>query len=224
MGPQALPVPQLHRIKARAGALQMAGLEVGGHFRQREQGRLATRMAKAKQVIADRRGAVARFAQLTERLGASALGQRRAVRADEQREVTVARRAHPECLEHQQLARRVGQMVFAAQGMRDAHQRIIHGVGKEECGRTVFTADDKIADVGAIDLLRTMNEIIEDQLPIARHPKPQRGRRAGGEAAGDFARIELRTGSGVARRPARGQLRPTAEFKFLAAAEARIGG
>ena len=77
-------------------------------------------MPEAEQMIAHRRARVAGLAQLAHAGGAMALGQRRAVGAQQQRHVAVVRRRQCQRLEQQALARRIAQVILAAQHVGDA--------------------------------------------------------------------------------------------------------
>ncbi len=114
-------------------------------------------------------------------------------------------------------------MILAAQDVGHLHERVIDRIREEKGRRAVFPPDDKITDVRAIDPLRAMHQIIELQLPIGRHAKPQRRPIARGQARGASIGRERRAGARIARRPAGRELSPAAQFQFCAAAKAWIG-
>ena len=88
-------------------------------------------MPEPEQVIEERRGEVAALAVLAHARRAVALGQRRAVGADDQRRRARSAARQPERGENQQLARRIGQVVLAAQHVRHPHAGIVHGIAKK---------------------------------------------------------------------------------------------
>ena len=94
------------------------------------------------------------------------LRQRRAVHAEQQRDVRVLRHGQLQRLEHQHLPRRVGQVIVAAQHERDAHQRVVDRVREEERRAAVGATDDEVADVVAGEALLAVDDIVEaDDLP-----------------------------------------------------------
>ncbi len=59
------------------------------------------------------------------------LRQRCAVGADQQSHMPVPRATQAQRIQHHELARRIGQMIVAAQHLRDAHQRVVDGIAKK---------------------------------------------------------------------------------------------
>ena len=127
-------------------------------------------MAETEQVIGQRLRQVALLAQGTQRLRAVALGQRRSIRAGQQGQMSVARRRQFQRLQDQQLARRIAQVIVAAQQMRHAGQRIIDGIGKEERGRAVGPPQHEVADLGMRETLRAVHQVLECRLRPAPAP------------------------------------------------------
>ena len=188
-----LPHVELLLIKARRGAAQMLRIERGRHLLKAQQPVLRARVPEAKQVIGEGERQVAAFAVLTHADRAVALGERRAIRAHDQRHVPVGgRAAGPSAAQNQQLPRRIGEVILPAQRLRHAHGGIIDGIGEEERGGAIGPADHEIADVIAEEALRSVHEIHErDALP-GRHAKAQRRAEPLGARAQRAARREAR--------------------------------
>ena len=74
----------------------------------------------------------------------------------------------------QELARRIGQMILAAQHVRDPHARIVHGIAEEERRGAVGAPHDEVADVVAQEALRAVHEIDEFDALAQRHAETQR--------------------------------------------------
>src|SRR5262249_6227372 len=120
------------------------------------------------------------------------------------------------------LARRVGEVILAAQHQADPHTRIVDGIREEEGRGTIGPAHHEIANVIALEALRSVNEIHELE-PLTRwHGKAQRRRDTRGETPGALGLGELATGAPVARRAAGGELRTARELELQRRAEARI--
>ena len=58
-----------------------------------------------------------------------------------------SRAAHAQRIQQHELARRIGEMIIAAQHLGDSHRRVIDGVAKEERRRAVVAPNDEIADI-----------------------------------------------------------------------------
>ncbi len=91
-----------------------------------------------------------------------------------QSDMTVGRSAHAERLQQHDLTRGVGQMIIAAQHLRDAHGGIVNRVAKKERRRAVFAANDEIADVVGRKSLRPVHRVREFNDLIDGHRKAQR--------------------------------------------------
>ena len=134
------------------------------------------------------------------------LRQRRAVHAEQQRDVRVARDRQAERLQDQHLARRVRHVIVAAQDQRHAHQRIVERVREEERRAAVGPTNDEVADVVGGEALLAMHDVVErDDLPAG-----TRNRSAAGMAAHQALRAlllgQLAAVPGIARRLARCEL------------------
>ena len=64
-------------------------------------------------------------------------------------------------IEQHELARRIGEVIVAAQDVRDAHDRVVDGVAEEERSGAVLAADDEIADVVRGESLRAVHQVDE---------------------------------------------------------------
>src|SRR4029077_7949338 len=124
--------------------------------------------------------------------------------------------------EDHELAWRIGEVIHAAQHMRNAHARIIHGVAEKERGRTVRAPHDKVADIVAEETLRAVHEIHEVDARAGRHAKAQSGVEAALAATRTRRGVKLAAGAGVARRVAGGELRAPRDLKLERRAVARI--
>ena len=127
-----LPVHQLRLLETRRRAAEMFGPEMRGHVGGREPAVDIGGVPQAEQVIEQRRRQESALAKLLHAGAAVPLGQRRAVGAHQQADMAVAGPPHAERIEQHQLARRIGEMIVAAQHVRDAHHRIIDGIAKKE--------------------------------------------------------------------------------------------
>ena len=125
---------------------QLLELELGDHAVPVEDLVLAVRPAEQRQVVDDRLRQVAEVAELADRGGAVALGELAAVRAQHQRVMREVRRRGTERAEQQQLAGRVGQVVVAADDVRDAHVAVVDDRGEVVAGDAVRAHDDEVAD------------------------------------------------------------------------------
>ena len=152
-----------------------------------------------------------------------ALGQRRAVRAHQQRQVPVGGRTQFERLEHQQLARRVGQVVFAAQHVRDAHFGIVDGIAEEEGRAAVGAPQDEVADVVGGETLRPMHHVVEFDRLAGGNAKTGGRRDALRALAHAGFGGQLAAGARIARGAAGRQLRLARQLQFQRRAIAGIG-
>ena len=112
----------------------------------------------------------------------------------------VLRRGQTQRLQHQQLAEGVGQVVFTAQHVGNAHERIVHGVGKKERRAAIATRNDEIADLGGGALLQTAHEVGEGDAAGFRYPEPQRGLAARSDVGRALLGGKVPAGAEVPRR------------------------
>ena len=150
------------------------------------------------------------------------LGERRAIRAHQQREMAVGGRAQLQRLEHQQLARRVGQVIFATQHVRDAHLRIVDGIAEEERRAAIGAPQDEVADVVGREALRAVHHVVELDAPAGGHAKPRRRRDALRALAHARLGRQLAAGAGITRRTPGRELRLARQVEFERRAVTRV--
>jgi hypothetical protein len=121
--------------------------------------------------------------------------------------MAVRGRAQAQGFEHQQLARRVGQVIFTAQHVRDAHLGIVDGIAEEERRAAIRAPQDEVADVVGGETLRAVDHVVEFHEPARGHAKPRGRRYALGALADARLGRQIATGSGISGRPAGRQLR-----------------
>src|SRR5271167_4400891 len=85
----------------------------------------------------------------------------------------VAGPAQTERVQQHELTRRVGQMIIAAQHLRDSHCRVIDRIAEEERGSAVIAPYDEIADFTRGESLRPMYRIVKFDDLSARHGEPK---------------------------------------------------
>ena len=151
-----------------------------------------------------------------------AFRQRRAVCAHQQRQVAVGGRTQLQRFENQQLARRIGEVVFTAQHVRDTHLGIIDGIAEKERRAAVGTPQDEIADVVGGEALGTVHHVIEFHAPAVGHAEPRRRRDALRALAHARFGGEFPAGSGITWRAAGGELRLARQIQLERRAVAGI--
>ena len=151
------------------------------------------------------------------------LGQRRPVSAHQQRQMAIGRRSQAQRLEHQQLPRRVGQVIFAAQHVRDVHLGIVDGVAEEERRAAVGAPQDEIADVIRGEALRSVHHVVELDHATVGHAKARGRRDALRALAHPRLGGQLAAGARITRRPAGGELRLAGQIELQRRAVAGIG-
>src|SRR5258708_3904377 len=104
-------------------------------------------MTETKQVVEHGGAQKAALAKLVSAGAAVALRQGRTVLSHQQADMTVGGTPHAERLQEHDLTRRVGEMIVAAQYLRNSHGGIIDRVAKKERRGAVFAANDAITDV-----------------------------------------------------------------------------
>ena len=106
------------------------------------------------------------------------LGQRRVIRTKNQRQVRKLRRREAERLIQEQLPRRVGQVIFAANDVRDPHQRIVDDNSKVVRGTPIGSQEHGIWNCLGGDMDFPPHEIIDANLAVRLpHPLDPDGRR-----------------------------------------------
>ena len=218
-----LPVQELRLLEARRRAAEVLRTEMRGHLRGRQPAVDVGRVPQVKQMIEKSRRQEPALAELAHARAAMPFRQRRAVRADQQADVAVVGSPHAERIEQHQLARRVGEMIVAAQYMRDAHDGIVHGVAKEERGCAVLATNDEVADVRRRKALRPVHEIGELDDRRVGHGETQRGLASLGQPRGALGGGEGAAGAGIARGSACHALELARELELVGRAKARVG-
>ena len=113
-------------------------------------------------------------------------------------------------------------MVLAAQHLRDAALGVIEHIAEEERCAAVGSADDEIADIGALEALLPVHAVGELDATVVRHPEAQRGLSAGGKARRTLCGVEGATGAGIARRSTGGELCAPTRLDLKRRAEAGV--
>ena len=114
-----------------------------------------------------------------------ALGELLAVGAVQQRQVRVARRRRAERLEHEQLLRRVREVVLAAHDVRDAGVEVVDRDGEVVEDRAVRACDHRVVHVDVLEARLAADHVVDDRLALVGHAQPHRplGLRLAAEAA-----------------------------------------
>jgi hypothetical protein len=178
---------------------------------------------ETKQVIHDRLWQKPALAELVHADTPVAFREWRAVGAGDQRDVTVMRHAQLERLEQQDLARRVGQMIFAAQHVRHAHQRVVDSVAEKELRASVSAPHDEVTDIVAGKLLRTAHEVAELYTPASRHAESQGRRQSTPTPLVALSFGQVAAGPRVSWRSPRGELRAARDVELEWRTKAGIG-
>ena len=112
---------QLGLVEARCRAAEMLRAEMRRHVGRGQPALDVTGVAEMEQMVLDRGAQKTALAKFTDARGAVPFGQRRPVGTDQQPHMPIARTPHLERIEHQQLSRRVGQVIVTPQHMSDPH-------------------------------------------------------------------------------------------------------
>src|SRR5690349_9239801 len=131
-------------------------------------------MTQSKQMIRQSLRQVTALTVFTYAGGAESLRQRRAVRSDNQRHVSVSGGRELQSLQYQQLTRRVRKMILTAQHVRHAHAGIVDGIAEKELGGAVGPAHHEVPDVIGEEALGSVDEVGELDPPAARNGKAGR--------------------------------------------------
>ncbi len=161
---------------------------------------VARRPADEREVVHQRLRQVPLRAELRDRRRAVALRQRAVVRAHHKREVREGRRRKPQRLVYENLPRRVGNVILAANHMRDLHQRVVDDDGKVVRGRAVGADDDRIADHVGLKPHVSAHRVGEDDVALLRHAEADRRTLARRDARGGGVARQAPARAGVARR------------------------
>ncbi len=101
-----------------------------------------------------------------------ALRQRLAVGAVQQRQVRVQRRLGPERLQHQQLARGVGEVVLAAHDVRDPHVGVVDGDREVVERRAIGAGDHEVVEQPVLEGGLAADHVPHDGLALVGHAQP----------------------------------------------------
>jgi hypothetical protein len=173
-------------------------------------------------MIHERERQIAFSLQLPQRLCTMALGEWRAVRTRDQRNMSVGGRRESERLGDHQLPGRVREMVLTAQYQSHATHGVIDDIREKERSRTIGTLHDEITDVGALETLLAVHEIDELDAAGIRHLESQRGLTTFGELRCALGVIQVSAGARVTRRFTGGDLGFATHLDFERCAVARI--
>ena len=183
---------------------------------------LPVRPAQQGEVVDQRLRQVAQLAEIPHRRGAVTLAELAALGPEHHGVVREGGRRRPQRLVEQHLPRRVGEVVVAADDVRDAHVAVVHDGGEVVAGDAVGTHDDEVADGAGADHDGAADEVLDDDVAV--RDKQAEGRRlARREPRLDLRRREIEAAAVVARRAA---LRVSRRAKLLAPrlrAEAAVG-
>ena len=114
----------------------------------------------------------------------------------------VSGRLRAERTRQQQLARRVRDVVLAAQHVRDAHRGIVDDVAEQECGRAIGPSNDEITQLVGQEALRSADQVLVQHLLARRDAKAQRGHLPPAFARAARRGVERGASAGVAWRMA----------------------
>ena len=152
-----------------------------------------------------------------------ALRQRRVIGAEHEREMREARRPEAERPIEQDLARRVRDVILAADHVRHLHQRIVDHDREVVLRAAVGADDDRIADDVGVEGHVAADEILERHVDVLGHAEADDGALAGVETAPGLIRRQVAAGAVVHRRTAGGEIRAAIVLELLRRAEAVVG-
>ena len=203
-GPHILPVhvAKLDKIKARGRAPYIGEIKRLNHFRRGKKLAVALAPAEPHQIVAQRLGQIPKRPVGINAQRAMALRQFGAIRAMDQRDMRHARCLPAKGLIDVCLARRVGQMVVAADDLRHAHVVVVHH-NRQHVGRVAVGAQQhKIVEVFVGPGDAALHLVVNNSVALLRRAQPHHGldagRRLGGVAVTPAAivapRLALRPG------------------------------
>ena len=126
------------------------------------------RPAQPQQVVADGFGQEPLLPEFQDRNGAVALGQFRAVRAVDQRDMREPRLIPAHGLENLHLAERVGQMVVTADDMGDPHVVVIDHHRVQIGRRAIAAQDDHVVHLGIGDADGALHHVLDHRFALLR--------------------------------------------------------
>ena len=166
VGPQ-----HLVEVQRRGGLVDVVDVEQLRHLLDRENLLVAVRPAEPSEVVEQPLGQEAVVAVLQHAHRAVALRQLGAVGAEDHRHVRVGRRLDAERAQHLDLARRVVDVVVAADHVRDAHVVVVHHDAEIVGRRAVRARDDQVVELAAVERDRAVDHVVHDHLPFVRITK-----------------------------------------------------
>ena len=153
----------------RGGRLVDVGdVEQRRHLLEREDLLVAVRPAEPRQVVEQRLGQVALLPVVQHRNGAVALRELGAVGAKDHRQVRIHRRLDAHRAQHVHLARRVVQVIVAADHVSDLHVVVVDD-DAEVVGRVAIRAlDDQVVELGVLEDDVAVHGVGDDDGPVGR--------------------------------------------------------
>ena len=142
---------QLVEVERRGRLVHVVDVEQPRHLLAREDLLVAMRPAEAHEVVEQRLGQVALVAVLQHAHRAVALGELRAVGAEDHRHVRVERRLDAERAQHVDLPRRVVEVVVAADHVRDPHVLVVDHHAEVVGGLAVRARDDQVVEFAVLE-------------------------------------------------------------------------
>ena len=96
------------------------------------------------------------------------------VRPEDQRQVREPRQRRAERLVEENLARRVGDVVVAADDVGDAHVHVVDDDAEVVDRRAVGAQDDEVVQVGVLEHDGTLHQVVDHGLAVERGPEAER--------------------------------------------------
>ena len=175
--------------------------ESPGHLVERHQLLAAAgRPPDEREVVDERLRQVAARAEFGDGRRAVTLRERRVIGAKHERQMREARRRPAECLVQQHLARRVRDVILAADHVRDSHQRVVDDDREVVRGRAVRPQQYRIADDVRRDRHRAPHGVVETDISMVRDAEADDRALAGLQARARRRGFDPATSAHVARR------------------------
>ncbi len=213
---------QLRLVEHGGAGREPGKIELGDQPLQRHDLLVAVRPGEQGEVVGDRLRQIAELAVVPDGGGAVALGELAAVGSQDERVVSVSWRRALEGGEQHQLPRRVGEVVVAADDVRDAHVAIVDGGGEVVGRQTVGAHDDEVADDVGGEGDPAADEVVDAHLAV-RDTEPDGGRLAGRHPALHLFRRQPQAAAVVERHAALRQTLGAQLLETRLAAEAVVG-
>ncbi len=156
----------LVRVERRRRLVAVLDVEQAHQLLETEDLLVAVRPAEAREVVEQRLRQEAHVAVLQHADRAVALGELRAVGAEDHRQVGVRRRLDAERAQHLHLPRRVVDVVVAADHVRDSHVVVVHDHAEIVGGRAVRARDDQVVELARLEHDRSVHDVLNDHLPL----------------------------------------------------------